>query len=168
MTRTMTEVARLTYAGGEHETVGVVMLDDDRASLASHAGFIPLAPGDVVRVDAEREIVGLLDLAPVWTYEVEFPLPTDMRTGMQPTREHYALVAIAKLLEQWHAQGIVSTLLTNFTALISSADQDAIHGALANKLVEHSELVRTPAARIDLEVAKRNADLNGDGGGPWA
>ena len=169
MTKTpmTTDIARLDYGGDIIERVVVAYIADTEAVLASHSGFIPLAPGDVVQIEDE-EIVGVLDLAPVWTYEVEFPLPTDMRTGMRPTEDHYALVAITKLLEQWHAQGVVSTRLTNFTALISSTNEAAIKGAISNRLVEHADLRRTPDTRIDLAVAKANADLDGDGGGPWA
>ena len=149
------------------ETVEAVQINEaGRAALASHADFIPLAPGDVVAYDDE-EIVGLLSVAPVWTFEVTFPMPPDTITGMRPTDLHPAMRAIASILAGWKKQGIAVTRHTNFTAKLTGTDFGVLWAAAHHQLVEHFEQIRDPNTRIALDVARRHPDL-GDGGGPWA
>lgn len=66
------------------EPVEAVQINEaGRAALASHTDFIPMALRDVVAYDDE-EIVGLFYVAPVWTFEITFPMPPDTITGMRP------------------------------------------------------------------------------------
>jgi hypothetical protein len=135
--------------------------------LRSHASFMPLAPGDIVAVDADDNVRGIVKLEQLWTYEVILNMP-GIEPGMTPTEAHPAMKAVAELEEKWRDAAWV-TRPTNFTFLVSAQTEEWLKAEVFDHpYVRYVERVRDPRMKIDFDVAVAHPDLDGSGIGPWA
>lgn len=129
--------------------------------LTTHAGFLPLAPGDLVSIDDAGRIVDIVQLHKTHTYEVH--LKTGLEPGEMPT------VAQLEDIEAWFQEVFRHTWITKqstFTFMVSG-DREWLDRVVDDERVEHFEVNRTPTLQLDLAVAVQHPDLDGLGAGPW-
>ena len=154
------------------ETGAGLAVGDGLVELRTHMAMIPLAPGDVVRIDGEGTVTGVEHLEKLYTYEIDFHLPSPEMNAARKTTFIPAgdpvLATVDRLEKEWSRDAWV-TRFTNFTMAVSSQSMPWLEDkVLSSKLIENYELRRTPDLKLDFAVARTHPDLDGSGGGPWA
>ena len=135
------------YPSGDIETIAARATEvADEMELRAHSFLTPLGPGDVVRIDAEGEVLDVVHLEPQFIWEVALHLPADFLAGPLP-EHHPARVIVEGLAETWGRDASV-TQMTLFNLVISSQSERWFKDTVAgSKYVEHIAVTRTPKVR---------------------
>lgn len=150
------------------EKIAAIPAGDGLAELRGHAYFMPLGPGDIVRIDDDGGVLGVVHLALIRTYQVHFPLPEQIQFGVTPPPCDPTRRVVAAVLKRWEAATVV-TQSSNYTARVSSVSLSWLEQEVVNNpLVEYCELVRDEDLALNFAVAVRNPNLDGRNAGPWA
>jgi len=156
-----------------YEHVEAKRLDSGLCQLTTHALFVPLAPGDVLRVltpmlPDHPVAVGIATLVEIYTYDVDFRLPINLVTGQALPDDDPSQVKLRETIELWQREAW-ATQHTGISAYVSAPEQKWLEDRVVlNPYVDHVQMVRWPGMEIDFEVAVRNADLGDLTRGPWA
>lgn len=137
-------MASITYPTGAVETLRTRPTDmPGHVELRSHSFLTPLGPGDVLTVDEDGRVTGVVSLEPQWIYTVDLHLPADFLAGPMPDH-HPAVVAAEQLAVDW-ARDTEVTQMTLFNLFVSSKSERWFADVVAtSRYVEHAELIRTP------------------------
>jgi hypothetical protein len=116
----------------------------DHWRLTRHSYFMPLAPGDIVAADEDRNITGVVEQRDdLFVVEAYFPIETKPE-------------AVRAKAEEWRRATDV-TQPTALTVMVSSTSHKWITDEVEPHATFDLQIIRTPGQTIDFDVRRARA-----------